>query len=134
MSFKSAVGSTYASFSIVEDQVADVAGKTTGQTETLTITAPPAGKYLLSASMYVTAQLTGVFTDIEVAGTIGATALNIEKITIGAGAGLKEYRCSGSIVVDCNGVDDIDMNVTCDISADTWTFKEGSFIEIIRVV
>ena len=133
MSFKSAIGSTYGSFSVVEQQVADIAGKADGSSETLTITAPPAGKYILSVSMYATVQ-TGVFNDVAVAGTIGTSTFPIDKLTIATGAGLAGYRSSGCVVVDCNGVDDVDVSITCDLSAGTWTFKELSYIEVIRVV
>jgi len=133
MSFKSAVGSTYSgAFSSVVSQSVDVAGKATATAGTLTIPAPPAGKYILSSSLYGTSQA-GSFLDVEVEGTIGATAFSIDKQVVVVGAGLSEYRSSGCVVVDCNGIDDVVVALTCGLSAGTWTFKEGSYIEVARL-
>jgi hypothetical protein len=82
--------------------------------------------------MYGTVQA-GVFNDVETEGTIGASTFSIDKLTIATGGGLSGYRSSGCVVVDCNGIDDVVVTLTADISAGTWTFKELSYIEVIRI-
>jgi hypothetical protein len=133
MSFKSAVGSTYSgAFSTVVSQEVDVAGKVSATSGTLTIPAPPAGKYILSSSFLGTSQ-GGSFTSVLVGGTASGVAFDVDKQVLLVGAGLSEYRSSGCVIIDCNGISDVVVSLTCGLSAGTWTFKEGSYIEVARL-
>lgn len=130
MSFKSSVGSPYASPQTYFSSTAtDLASLASGATETFTIVKPAVGTYVLSTSIYVTSQ-GGSFTDVDVSGEspVG-TSFDIDKLT----STFTGIRTSGATIILCNGIDDLTVSVTATVGAGTWTLKEGSYVEIVRI-
>jgi hypothetical protein len=123
MSFRSTIYSTIANptYIVVKETDEDIPS---GDDGVLTIVAPVQGRYILTSSMYVTGDL-ALF---EVSGVCGSQAFTIDTL----GADFTAYRSWGATILDCNGVDDVVITLTCNSTGD-WTFTAGSYIELIRV-
>lgn len=133
MSVKSAyLSSTPSTYSLPPSYLstvsADITGIASGDNGTLTYSGVPAGRYIVSYSLYATGAL-----DLYNA-SITTTADNADLTLVEMSSGvLTAYRASGSVIVQCDGVNDVEITLTCDTSAGTWTFKEGSYMEIVSV-
>jgi hypothetical protein len=127
--FLSATPSKFALPPVYGDSVgSDITGivSNTPNSTALVISAPPAGRYIVSYSVYTTGTLTGV--SVDVSSTADTASLDLI-----AGTTMTGYRSSGCVLLTCNGINDVVFTVNATTSAGTWTIKQASYVEMVSI-
>jgi hypothetical protein len=109
----------------IDSDITGIASNTPNATA-LVISAPPAGRYIVSYSVYTTGTLTGFSVDVSST----ADSANLDLIS---GTTMTGYRSSGCVLLTCDGTNDVVFTVNAVTSSGTWTLKSASYVEMVSI-